>query len=195
MLLNREVLERIARGEVSLAFRRWRRPTVKPGGTLRTAIGVLAIHRVDEIAPEQLTDGDARRAGYPDLASLSAELHGRPGRLYRIELGYLGGDLRIALRAHDALEPDELEEIAARLDRFDRLRPAAWTRDVLSWIDAHPARPATELAAALGLEKEPLKRDVRRLKELGLTESLQPGYRLSPRGRAVLAHLLTLRGK
>ena len=28
------------------------------------------------------------------------------------------------------------------------------------------------------------KRDVRKLKELGLTESLPVGYRLSPRGRA-----------
>ena len=33
------------------------------------------------------------------------------------------------------------------------------------------------------------KRDVRRLKELGLTESLEVGYRLSPRGRALLARL------
>lgn len=30
---------------------------------------------------------------------------------------------------------------------------------------------------------------VRQLKELGLTESLEVGYRLSPRGRAVLRHL------
>jgi hypothetical protein len=31
--------------------------------------------------------------------------------------------------------------------------------------------------------------DVRKLKELGLTESLEVGYRLSPRGRALLARL------
>jgi hypothetical protein len=30
------------------------------------------------------------------------------------------------------------------------------------------------------------KRDVRKLKELGLTESLEVGYRLSPRGAALL---------
>jgi len=33
------------------------------------------------------------------------------------------------------------------------------------------------------------KRRVRQLKELGLTESLEVGYRLSPRGRAVLKDL------
>jgi ribosomal protein S19E (S16A) len=30
---------------------------------------------------------------------------------------------------------------------------------------------------------------VRKLKELGLTESLSPGYRLSPRGRKVLERI------
>jgi hypothetical protein len=41
----------------------------------------------------------------------------------------------------------------------------------------------------VGREKLPFKRDVRKLKELGLTESLLVGYRLSPRGRALLAGL------
>jgi hypothetical protein len=34
---------------------------------------------------------------------------------------------------------------------------------------------------------QPFKIDVRKLKNLGLTESLDIGYRLSPRGRAYLA--------
>ena len=36
------------------------------------------------------------------------------------------------------------------------------------------------------MEKLKFKQDVRRLKELGLTESLDIGYQLSPRGEAVL---------
>jgi hypothetical protein len=43
---------------------------------------------------------------------------------------------------------------------------------------------APDLAARMGRETLPFKRDVRKLKELGLTESLEVGYRLSPRGRA-----------
>ena len=39
------------------------------------------------------------------------------------------------------------------------------------------------------LDTQPFKRDVRKLKALGLTESLEVGYRLSPRGRAWLAIL------
>jgi ribosomal protein S19E (S16A) len=40
-----------------------------------------------------------------------------------------------------------------------------------------------------GRERHPFKTDVRKLKELGLTESLEVGYRLSPRGQALLERL------
>ena len=45
---------------------------------------------------------------------------------------------------------------------------------------------AGDLADALGRERLPFKADVRKLKALGLTESLPIGYRLSPRGEAFL---------
>ena len=51
-----------------------------------------------------------------------------------------------------------------------------------------PEVRADELAASFGLEKRVFKPRVRRLKELGLTISLSPGYRLSPRGEAFLKH-------
>jgi Mn-dependent DtxR family transcriptional regulator len=60
---------------------------------------------------------------------------------------------------------------------------------VLELIRDRPEVRAPDLAASLGRETQPFKRDVRKLKELGLTESLERGYRLSPRGRAVLARL------
>ena len=41
----------------------------------------------------------------------------------------------------------------------------------------------------LELDKVKFKNNVRRLKALGLTESLEVGYRLSPRGAALLAAL------
>jgi hypothetical protein len=49
--------------------------------------------------------------------------------------------------------------------------------------------PAADLAETLGRQRMPFKLDVRKLKELGLTESLRPGYRLSPRGESVLARM------
>ena len=56
-------------------------------------------------------------------------------------------------------------------------------------IAARPGVRAATLAQRLGRDVPPFKRDVRKLKELGLTESLEIGYRLSPRGVAVLAAL------
>jgi hypothetical protein len=38
----------------------------------------------------------------------------------------------------------------------------------------------------MGYDRPAFKLDVRKLKRLGLTESLEVGYRLSPRGRAYL---------
>ena len=67
---------------------------------------------------------------------------------------------------------------------YEPLHPA-----VLRAIAANPERRAGDLAAELGRERLPFKVDVRKLKEMGLTESLPIGYRLSPRGAAVLAHL------
>jgi hypothetical protein len=55
---------------------------------------------------------------------------------------------------------------------------------VLELIAENPGVRAPDLAARMGRETLPFKRDVRKLKELGLTESLEVGYRLSPHGRA-----------
>ncbi len=187
MLFRAKTLEGIAAREVTLAFRRWRRPTVKAGGTLRTRVGVLAIESVDVVDPERVTDAEARRAGHPDRAALMGSL--RPeGDLYRIAFHLAGPDPRIALRERARLSATERAELDRRLARMDAARrDGPWTTTVLELIAERPETKAEELAAALGREKLPFKTDVRRLKELGLTESLLRGYRLSPRGRAYLA--------
>jgi hypothetical protein len=181
----------LADGSVTLAFRRWRRPSVKAGGRQRTPVGELAIDAVDEVALDDITDDEARRAGYADRAELLGELARRAdGTLYRIEFHHAGADPRIALREQAQLSDDEWQRIAARLDRLDRAsRHGPWTATVLRLIAERPAVRAADLAESLGREKLPFKTDVRKLKELGLTESLEVGYRISPRGRAVLARL------
>jgi hypothetical protein len=184
MLFPQDVLRRIGEGEVTLAFRRWRRPTVKAGGTLRTRVGVLAIDSVEVVDEEQVTDADARRAGAADRDALLAGL--RPeGTLHRIEFRLAGPDPRIALRERSRIPAAERAEIDARLARLDAAsRHGPWTATVLGLIAERPATRAPDLAASLGRETAPFKADVRKLKELGLTESLEVGYRLSPRGRA-----------
>lgn len=181
----------LADGSVTLAFRRWRRPSVTAGGRQRTPVGELAIDAVDEIAVDDITEADARRAGYADLAELVGELARRPeGRLYRIELHHAGADPRIALRQQADLSDVDWQAVTTRLTRLDRAsRRGPWTATVLRLIAGNPAVRAADLAASLGRETPPFKLDVRKLKEMGLTESLEVGYRISPRGRAVLDRL------
>jgi hypothetical protein len=186
VLLTREERERIVAGE-TVVFRRWRRPTVRSGGTLRTACGVVAIDAIEHVEAAALRESDARRAGHPSLAALLAALAERPGEIYRITLHHAGADPRIALRAEDALSAAALDELTRRLARLDAAsRAGAWTWVVLDLIATRPAVRAAELAAQLGQETLIFKRNVRKLKELGLTESLEIGYRLSPRGRSLL---------
>jgi hypothetical protein len=181
----------LADGSVTLAFRRWRRPGAKAGGRQRTPVGELAIDAVDEVAVDDLTEADARRAGYADLDEVLAELARHPdGTLYRIELHLAGADPRIALREQAEISDDEWRAVAARLARLDRSsRHGPWTTTVLRLIAERPAVRAGDLAASLGRETQLFKVDVRKLKELGLTESLDVGYRLSPRGRTALDRL------
>lgn len=189
MLIRRDVLDRIVTHEIDLAFRRWQRATVKPGGTLNTAVGVLAIDAVDIVDESEISAEDAKRAGFASVAALRKELARRTdGEVYRIRLHHVGDDPRVALREDADLDAEQLAAIAARLDRLDRARVEPWTRVVLELIRDHPATRAPELAASLGRETQPFKNDVRKLKALGLTESLLVGYRLSPRGETFLQH-------
>lgn len=185
MLFRRPELEGIAAGTITLAFRRWDRPRVRPGGRQRTAVGVIAFGDVQLV--RTVSDEDARRAGQRSAAALLAGLGSRRGDVYRIEVRLAGPDPRVALRAREPAT-DELEAVRARLTRM-----GPWTFDVLTAIGERPGVRAADLAESLGREKRPFKLDVRKLKELGLTESLRVGYRLSPRGRAVLGAELTAR--
>ncbi|MEV0650508.1 hypothetical protein AB0I28_35170 [Phytomonospora sp. NPDC050363] len=185
MLFKRAALDRIAAGADDLAFRRWRRPTVKPGGTLHTAVGVLRVDAVDVVDPADLTDADARRAGYATRDDLLADVPGDADRdLYRVELHLEGADPRIALRETEPTAA-ELADITARLARLESRR-GPWTREVLRLVADNPGTRAADLAERLGRQTPRFKADVRSLKALGLTESLEVGYRISPRGRHVL---------
>ena len=179
----------LADGSITVAFRRQRRPTVRAGGTLTTAVGVLAIDDVQAIDDDDVTDEDARNAGHESRVQLLADLGPAQGdrTLYRVRFHLAGPDPRIARREQDHLTAEDVAELRRRLDRLDHTsRHGPWTRAVLELIAAKPGVRAGDLADELGRERLPFKTDVRKLKALGLTESLEVGYRLSPRGRAWL---------
>ena len=189
MLLKQITLDRIRAGEIDVVYRRWKKPTVKTGGSLRTAIGMLEIRAVERVALRSVTVQDAIRAGFRSKAALLAELADREGDLYRVEVGLGGADPLITLREADDLSGDDVEELVVKLARLDARAEAPWTRSYLELIDAKPSVRAADIAASIGEEREVLKVEVRKLKRLGLTISESPGYRLSPRGSRLLSIL------
>jgi hypothetical protein len=184
MLFRAKDLEAIFTGRVTIAFRRWKKPGAKAGGQQRTQLGMVAIDSVEEIDPATLTEADARAASYPDLASLLAMFEAQEGTCYRIRLRPGGPDPRAALASASEIAPADRAKIDKRLAALDGMTP--WTIGTLECIRDHPGVVSTRLAELLGRERFALKDDIRKLKALGLTESLEVGYRLSPRGQAYL---------
>ncbi|BBX02918.1 hypothetical protein BST36_04180 [Mycolicibacterium moriokaense] len=187
MLLNRDTAEGIVNGSITLVLRRWDAPRAKAGGTQRTSAGTIRIDDVTEYPGDhRVTAAQARAAGYPDAAAAQKDLDRRPARhTYAIAVSYLGPDERLELAADDRLSADDVAAITARLDRWDAATEP-WTRQYLTMIGANEAVRAPDLAERVGLDVPRFKRRVRQLKSLGLTISLEVGYRLSPRGRVFL---------
>ncbi len=189
MLLKQDTLRGIESGSITVAFRRWRRPTVKEGGTLLTSIGQLAIEAVEVVDLEEITESEAVAAGFSGLAPLRSQLSQRAGDVYRIRLSLAGPDPRVALR-EEIPEGAELDSILRRLARLDsRGGSGSWTCRVLTLLHERSGVRAGDLALDTRMDKADFKTNVRKLKGLGLTESLSVGYRLSPRGEAVLGRL------
>lgn len=192
MLFRDQTLEGIRKGSIDLAFRRWERQRINPGTNLRTSNGVVVIDTVDKVELKDVTDDEARRAGYTSREEMIERFESfeKPGDLYRVKIHYGGADPRIALREQSDLTNEDVEELTKKLKRLDSASPfGEWTMRVLCLIDEKPAVLAGKLAKEIGRERLSFKSSVRRLKELGLTESLDVGYRLSPRGKALLRHL------
>ncbi len=194
MLFEERLRAGLADGSVTVALRRWRRPQVTLGGVYRTGGDGprVAVRALDVVRPQDLTPDDARAAGHPDVAALLGSLRGEKSLpLYRVRFEVVAGDdPREALARDDVLSDDDVDALRRRLARIDAAGPdGPWTATVLGVVGRRPAVVSTELAAELGLDRSLFKRRVRTLKELGLTTSLEVGYRLSPRGAAVLARL------
>jgi hypothetical protein len=187
VLLNRDTAEGIANGSITLVLRRWDAPRAKPGGTQRTVAGTIRVDDVTEYPGSyRVTAAQARAAGYPDAKTAQRQLDRRPAQhTYVIAVSYPAPDERPELAADDRLSESDVDAIAARLDRWDAATDP-WTRQYLEMIGVNEAVRAPDLADRVGLDVPRFKRRVRQLKSLGLTISLDVGYRLSPRGKAFL---------
>ncbi len=179
-------------GTITVAFRRWRRSQVVAGHQYRTGQGMVLAETVDVITPADITPELARAAGFADVPTAVADLRGDADLpLYCVRFRALDGpDPRDVLAGAATLTEQEAAAIATRLARMDAAsKRGPWTAAVLAQIADRPAVSSVFLAETLDWERFDFKLHVRRLKALGLTISLDIGYRLSPRGAAYLAGL------
>ena len=189
MRFEQRLRDGIHTGEIVLAFRRWKRSQVVPGHRYRTGIDMVEVEAVDVVEPSSVDAAQAREAGYASVGDLLAGLRGDPAfPVYRIRLHRIDGpDPRDELARTASLTDSDVAAITARLARMDRSSGRGpWTGAVLALIADRPAVVSTVLAEAIGWERQDFKLHVRRLKVLGLTLSLDVGYRLSPRGESYL---------
>ncbi len=190
MLFPRRFWSGIADGSVTIAFRRWKRLQVTPGKPNRTPGGIVIIDSVEVVTPAEINEHDARSAGFATPDEVRASLAPDESLpIYRIAFHLAPGpDPRATLADAATLTAEDVAGINRRLERLDRVSSTGpWTRATLALIAANPAVRAGDLAPALGMDLQPFKLNVRKLKNLGLTISLGTGYRLSPRGATYMA--------
>ncbi|MGW7680389.1 hypothetical protein ACWGID_06590 [Kribbella sp. NPDC054772] len=191
MLFQGSDRDGVADGKITVAYRRWAEPRVVEGRVYRTNAGRIEIESIREVNPELIadTDDDVALADRRNAKDVRRRLRGDetlPTFLIRFHL-VEGPDPREELAAQAELSAEDLADLRERLARFDELsHHGPWTIQTLRLIQTTPATRAGDLAASVGRETAPFKLDVRKLKNLGLTYSLEVGYRLSPRGAAYL---------
>ena len=190
MLFTAATLRGLVDGRVRCTYRRWEVVRPKVGSRFTTSAGVVEVTSITPADQQQLTELDAADAGFDSVAELIKWCSAKgQGDLYRVGIVLTGPDPRVALRGADELHSGDVAALDTKLDRMDRAAEHPWTRNTLRQIQRLPGVVSTELAAEDGQERHAYKLRVRRLKALGLTESLERGYRLSPRGVAYLAAL------
>ena len=188
MLFKTKFLALIKAKKIETAIRKWTRPTVKENGTLITAAGQLRITSVSKIKYNEITDKEIIEAGYANRKELDHELNRKSvGEIYRIQFKLEGEDPRIKLREHGDFSDAELAALQKKFHALDvRSNIKGWPLRILDAVNKEPGLLAIQYANKLGYEKMWFKLHVRKLKNLGLTISLERGYKISPRGKMFL---------
>jgi hypothetical protein len=92
---SRELRDDVTAGDITVTFRRWRRPQAKVGGRHRVGPVEIEVDTVDLVPFGRITEADVRRAGEHDREALRARAaHAGPiaedTLLYRIAFHVVG---------------------------------------------------------------------------------------------------------
>ena len=85
MLFKKHHLEGIKEGSITLAFRKWKRPMVKKGSLINTAISRVEIGNIQEVNVSIISELEAQKAGFASLSELIQLLEAvKEGNIYQI---------------------------------------------------------------------------------------------------------------
>jgi hypothetical protein len=92
---SRELRASVLSGDITVSFRLWKRPQVKPGGRYRVGDGQIEVESVELIPFAFIDEADLRRSGETDRESLRRRAaHAGPIHaetlLHRIEFHVVG---------------------------------------------------------------------------------------------------------
>ena len=180
---------RVAAAEITVTWRLWKYAHVKPGKVYASGFavgGAIAVEDVRVVPASEITDADALEVGLPGATALIDYARSHTGRevsgdtlLYRVQFHF------------EPVGPPKpqysLDEVSIRLQRLDKAsRAGPWTLTALRLIEENPGVVARNLAVEMGMPRDDLKVNVRKLKALGLTLSLPVGYELTELGQSYL---------
>ena len=191
----------IVNGAVRLTFRLWEKPHVKVGGRYRVhPIGVVEVNAVASVTLADISERDALDGGFlsrEELLAYLAPVAKKPltatTHVFRVGFVHGGDGDRVPVALETVISAEALFELQKRVERLER--EGKWVRKVMELMVKHPRVAASALAKKLKLETEPFKIDVRKLKKLGLTQSFEVGYEVSPRGKKFLALTAKKKGR
>jgi hypothetical protein len=188
MQFTKDSMPGIVDGSITVTFRGWKKAQAVAGGRHRIWGELIEVDDVRLVEADEISDADALHAGAASAQAVRDRIgDAASGPIWRVQFHYVGPDDRIALRSTPELSAEERAAIQMRLDRMDRAsKVGPWTTKTLRLIATYPGMVSTALARQLDQDRPAFKINVRKLKELGLTESLEVGYRLSPLGDAFM---------
>ena len=189
MLFRKPFKEAIRAGRVTCSYRRWKKPQAKVGGRYNLhPEGAIEVTAIDRVTLAEISAAQASAAGFKNRAAL-LELLGEnasAGQLYRVQFTYLGPAL-VKIPDTSGTTAVDTTRLREKLSAMDRRARTPWTPRLLQLLLDNPGVRAADLAPVMDWETPRLKSQVRKLKALGLTISLETGYEVSPRGQQILA--------
>ena len=189
MQFTKPFKQAIANGTVTTSFRNWKSPQAKAGGQYNIApYGAIEVSSVSLTTLNEVQDADITCSGFAQREALVSFLKvAQSDPIYKVDFHFLGS-AAVNKPNTQHLEEARVNDVIHRLEKMDK--STAWTMQALTLIKTYPATRAGDLAPQCNMDMPTFKRNVRKLKALGLTESLETGYQLSPRGDQVFKALL-----